>query len=99
MSYMTFNVILEEKLSTKERNQLPDSEFGIPSQRRFPLHDKTHVEAGIRFFNHVDQEHEEELARNIIKKMREYEIPMDTVGKDNRLYKYIHKNEGKEENK
>jgi hypothetical protein len=37
MSYMTFNVILEEKLSTKERNQLPDSEFGIPSQRRFPL--------------------------------------------------------------
>jgi hypothetical protein len=42
MSYMTFN-LLEEKLSTKERNQLPDSEFGIPSQRRFPLHDKERV--------------------------------------------------------
>lgn len=95
MSYMTFNTLLEEKLSTKERNQLPDSEFGIPSQRRFPLHDKTHVEASIRLFGHVDQEHEEELARNIIKKMHEYDIPMDTVSKNNRLYKYIIQEENK----
>ena len=98
MSYMTFH-LLEDKLSTKERNQLPDSEFGIPSQRRFPLHDKIHVEAAIKLFAHVDKEHEEELARNIIRKMHEYNIPMDSVGKSNRLYKYIHKNEGKEENK
>lgn len=99
MSYMTFNTLLEEKLSTKERNQLPDSEFGIPSLRKYPLQSKSQTLQAVKFFNYVDQEHEEELARNIIKKMHEYEIPMDTVGKDNRLYKYIHKNEGKEENK
>ena len=89
MAYLTFNTLKEEKLSTKERNQLPDSEFGIPSQRRFPLHDKAHVEAGIRLFGHVDKEHEAELAHNIIRKMKEYNIPPETVGKNNRLYKYI----------
>jgi len=43
MSYMTFNTLLEEKLSTKERNQLPDSEFGIPSLRKYPLHTREQV--------------------------------------------------------
>ena len=89
MSYMTFN-LLEEKLSTKERNQLPDSEFGIPSLRKFPLDSEERIYSAIKLFGHVDQEHEEELARNIIKKMHEYNIPMDTVRKNNRLYKYIH---------
>ena len=95
MSYMTFNTLLEEKLSTKERNQLPDSEFGIPSQRRYPLHNREHVILAIKFFSHVDQEHEAELAHNIIRKMKKYNIPMDTVGKNNRLYKYIIQEENK----
>lgn len=88
MSYMTFN-LLEEKLSTKERNQLPDSEFGIPSLRKYPLQSREQTLKAVRLFGHVDKEHEAELARNIIKKMHEYEIPMDVVGKNNRLYKYI----------
>jgi len=94
MSYMTFN-LLEEKLSTKERNQLPDSEFGIPSLRKYPLDSEARVRSAIKFFSYVDKEHEEELARNIIKKMHEYEIPMDTVGKNNRLHKYIIQEENK----
>ena len=42
MSYMTFN-LLEDKLSTKERNQLPNSEFGIPSLRKFPLDSEARI--------------------------------------------------------
>ena len=95
MSYMTFNTLLEEKLSTKERNQLPDSEFGIPSLRKFPLQSREQCLVAIKLFGHVDKEHEEELARNIIKKMKKYNIPMDAVGKNNRLYKYIIQEENK----
>ena len=91
MAYLYFN---EEKLGSKARNQMDDSSFGIPEQRRYPLHDKSHVLAAIRMFNHVDKEHEEELARNIIKKMEEYNIPKDSVGKGNRLYNYINKEGG-----
>ena len=53
--------------------------------------DKAHVLAAIRMFNHVDEEHEEELARNIIKKMKEYNISPDVVGEKNRLRKYLDK--------
>jgi hypothetical protein len=40
-------------------------------------------------FNHVDKEHEAELARNIIRKMKEYNIPNDVVGENNRLKNYL----------
>lgn len=90
MSYFIhYTNLLEEKLNTNDRNQLPDEEFGIPSQRRFPLHDKSHCLSAIRFFNKVDAEHEEELARNIKRKMKEYNIPEDSVGPNNRLRKYL----------
>lgn len=86
MSYLSFN---EDKLLSKERNQINDSEFGIPSKRKYPLNDKAHVLAAIRMFNHVEQSDEKELANNIIKKMDYYNIPYETVGENNRLYKYI----------
>jgi hypothetical protein len=82
-------ILNEDKLKAKDRNKLPDSEFGIPSQRRYPLHDKAHVLAAVRMFNHVDKEHEAELARNILRKMKEYNIPTSIISEDNRLHNYI----------
>lgn len=86
MSYLLFN---EDKLSTKARNSLDDSEFGIPSLRKYTLNDKAHVLSAIRMFNHVDKEHERELAMNILRKMKEYNISTDIIGDNNRLKKYI----------
>ena len=86
---MYFVSITEGKLPPKERNELDDIVFGIPSLRKYPLNDKVHVLAAIRMFNHVDSEHEKELAMNIIKKMKEYNISPDRVGDDNRLKKYL----------
>lgn len=88
-SYLDFSHLNEAKLSAADRKGVDDEDFGIPSQRRYPMPDKPHVLAAIRFFNKVDPEHEEELARNIKKKMREYGIPSDTVGPTNRLRKYL----------
>ena len=81
----------ESPISSKERNKLDDKAFGIPSLRKYPLNDKAHVKAAIRMFNHVDKEHESELAHNIIRAMKKFGISTDTVGENNRLYKYIHK--------
>lgn len=90
-----FKYIIKDKiinvkaLSTKERNELDYSQFGIPSLRKFPLHDKEHVIQAIRFFNTVDRKHEKELAYNIIKAMRKYNIEFSTVGDRNRLQSYL----------
>jgi hypothetical protein len=89
--------ISEEKLPTKERNQLEDTEFGIPSLRKYPLNDRAHVLAAIRLSGHCPKEHEAELARNIFRAMKKYGIPMSVIGKDNMLYKYIPSNQKEED--
>lgn len=74
----------EAKLKAKER-----TDFGLPELKKYPMPDKAHVLAAIRMFNHVDPQHEAELATNIKKKMQEYNISPDSVGEGNRLKKYL----------
>ena len=81
--------VKESPLSSKERNRIPDNEFGIPSLRKFPLHDKEHVLAAIRMFNRVDKKHEKELAHNILNKMILYNIDAKIIGRTNRLRSYL----------
>lgn len=61
----------EAKLSSDDRNDLDDSQFGIPSLRKYPLTDKKHVLQAVRFFNKAPDEYKEELAKNIVKRAKE----------------------------
>lgn len=63
--------------------------YGLPELKKYPMPDEKHVLSAIRFFNYVSPENEEELAKNIKKKMKEYNISSDHVGDKNRLKKYI----------
>ena len=56
------------------RSDLADSDFGIPDKRKFPLDTESHVKSAIKFFNYVDSENEEELAKKIISKMKKFNI-------------------------
>lgn len=78
----------ESTLSSNERNELPDSEFGIPKDRKFPLNDESHVRAAINMFNHVGSEQEKELAENIKSKMKKFDITDIHVSDNNRFSKY-----------
>lgn len=72
-----------------KRSELPDSVFGIPEERKYPMPDKKHTLSAIKLFGHVDSKYEKELADNIIKNMKKYNISTDVVGDNNRLKKYI----------
>ena len=61
----------ESKISTKQRKKLDDSQFGIPSLRKYPLTDEKHVLQAVRFFKKAPEEHKPELARNIVKRAKE----------------------------
>lgn len=76
------------EMTAAERNKLPDSAFGIPSKRKYPLDTEAHVRSAIKFFNYVDKEDEEELAKNIIKAMKKFNITDVKVGDKNRFSKY-----------
>ena len=82
------NAILEGKLSAKDRKKLPDSEFGIPETRSFPLNDIAHVKAAIRMFNHCPVEYEEKLAKRIIKKIKKFNITGIEVSAENRFHEF-----------
>ena len=77
----------EAKLSAADRAKLKDSDYGIPSKKKYPMPDESHIRSAIQMFNHVDKEDEAELAKNIKKKIKKYGMSVD-VGKDNRFSKY-----------
>lgn len=83
--------LTEAELSYSERQMLLPSEFGIPDKRKYPMPDEDHVRAAIRMFNNCDEDEEAELASNIIKKLKKFNIKDIKVGKNNRFYKYYEK--------
>ena len=76
------------KLSAKQRNALPASEFGIPETRAFPLHDKAHVLSAIKFFKHAPANKKKSLAKKINEKAKEYNMKIEAKGE---FAKYIAK--------
>ena len=74
-----------------------DPKYGIPEQKKYPMPDPAHVRSAIRFFNYVDPKHEEELAKAILARMKEYQMSFNDfgVGDENRFKKYIPKIEEK----
>lgn len=83
-------ILVEAKLDAKTRNSLKKTQFGIPSKRKYPLNDEEHVRAAVKMFNHVGEEDEEILAKNIVRALKKYNITDLEVGKENRFYKYYH---------
>jgi len=90
-------MLFEGELSYMERQRLLPSEFGIPNKRKYPLNDEDHVRAAIRMFNNCDPDDEEELAENIIRKIKKFEIKDVKVSAANRFKKYYKKEEEKKE--
>ena len=87
MRYLYCSVLME----TAKRSDLPDNMFGIPEERKYPLDTKEHVYSAVKLFNHVSPKYEEELATNIITKIKEYDITDIEPGKANRFSKYYKK--------
>lgn len=80
--------LLESKLTYANRNKLQDKEFGLPSERKYPLNDKSHVLSAIKFFKFAKKNQRRELAKNINIKLNKYDMKVN-VDKDNPFYKYI----------
>lgn len=76
------------EMTDKERQDLPDSAFGLPKDRKYPLHDEEHVKLAIRFFNNTTGDDREELAKNIKKAAKKFGMQI-SVGKKNKLKDYL----------
>ena len=63
-----------DRLSTEERNELSNAEFGIPQDRSFPMPDAAHVRSAEAYFRYAPDNEKPELARNILAKAQEYGV-------------------------
>lgn len=82
--------MLEAALSAKERNKLPDSAFGLPKERKFPLHDAKHVKLAVKMFGHCPEKDRKALAKKIDAAMTKFEINMK-ISKKNPIAQYLPK--------
>lgn len=70
---------------------IDDQKFGLPKLKKYPMPDADHVRSAIKFFNYVSPANEEELAKAILSRMKEYGISPESlnVGEENRFKKYV----------
>ena len=75
---MTTQTKPHDRLTAAERHELPDSAFGIPETREFPLVDAAHIRAAEAYFRYASDDQKPELARNILEKAAEYGVRVES---------------------
>lgn len=72
---------MSDVLSAEERKELPDSDYGLPERREYPMPDAAHVRAAEAYFRYCPESLRPKLARAILAKAKEYgvEVKSHTV--------------------
>ena len=73
-------------LSETKRSNLPDSSFGIPEDRKYPLDTEQHVKSAIKLFGHAEESKKKKLAKNIRAAASKYDI---TIPGNTQCYRYL----------
>lgn len=83
----------EAKLDAEQRKSLPNSSYGLPEERKFPLTDANHVRSAMRYFKSCPPEKRKALAKRILSAAKKYGVD---ISEDSDVYKAAH-NESKHE--
>ena len=83
-----------ESLTKKERDSIPEKQFGLPEERKFPLDTEEHVKSAIHLFGKCEEDKKHELAKRIMDAASKFGIEVD---KSTEVYKYANQQAVKEE--
>lgn len=83
---MTSGIPINESLTTKERNAIIKSKFGIPEDRKFPLDTPAHIKSAITLFGHAEESKKKELAKRIASAAKKNGIE---INKSTEVAKYL----------
>lgn len=67
------------RLDSEERNDLPDSAFGLPERREYPMIDAAHVRAAEAYFRYCPEQLRPKLARAIMAKAKEFGVNVESA--------------------
>lgn len=68
---------ISESLMYAQRQKLPNSAFGLPTERKYPMVNAHSVKSAIKLFWHCPKEKRGQLAENISKMARKYKVKVD----------------------
>lgn len=71
-------ITMNDRLDTEERRELPDSVYGLPERREYPMPDAAHVRAAEAYFRYCPEELKPRLARAILRFAAEYGVDVES---------------------
>ena len=65
---------MNDRLTYEEKKELPDSVFGLPERREYPMPDAAHVRAAEAYFRFCPDSLKPKLARAILSRAAQYGV-------------------------
>ena len=69
---------MSDRVSYEEKKELPDSAFGLPERREYPMPDAAHVRAAEAYFRYCPEELKPKLARAIMARARAFGVDVES---------------------
>ncbi|MDE6342991.1 MAG: hypothetical protein K2K93_11820 [Muribaculaceae bacterium] len=69
---------MNDRLTEEERKELPDSVYGLPERREYPMPDAAHVRAAEAYFRYCPEDLRPKLARAILAKAKEFGVDVES---------------------
>lgn len=69
---------MSDKISYQERKELPDSVYGLPERREYPMPDAAHVKAAESYFRYCPEELKPKLARAILARAKQFGVDVES---------------------
>lgn len=69
---------MNDRISYEERKELPDSVYGLPERREYPMPDAAHVRAAEAYFRYCPEELKPKLASAILARAQEYGVDVES---------------------
>ncbi|MBD5244798.1 MAG: hypothetical protein HDS57_04955 [Barnesiella sp.] len=69
---------MTDRLTYEEKKELPDSVFGLPERREYPMPDAAHVRAAEAYFCYCPEDLRPKLARAILAKAKEFGVDVES---------------------
>lgn len=70
---------MSDRLTYDEKKyELPDSDFGLPERREYPMPDATHVRAAEAYFRYCPEDLKPRLARTILAKAKAFGVDVES---------------------
>ncbi|MDE7427290.1 MAG: hypothetical protein K2M79_05775 [Muribaculaceae bacterium] len=69
---------MNDDITYEERKEFPDSVFGLPERREYPMPDAAHVRAAEAYFRYCPEDLKTKLAKAILARAREYGVDIQS---------------------